>query len=127
MAKLSTNGSELLRYFRERQVPAAEGRNVTWERVTVSYRSNGKVLEKHDCRFSPGPYDTPAEVAAGGRLTTWGWKVKGKVRAEIGAEGAADHMLAVIRRKGSGPNAEGWRLSVEYISAVLTGGQEVAA
>jgi hypothetical protein len=37
--------------------------------------SDGVVLSKEDARFWPGPYDTPAEVAAGGRLYSWGWKV----------------------------------------------------
>lgn len=88
MAKLSSHGRrELARVSRERSYPDRAANDlVSWERTTLALMSDGVVLQKLDSRFWPGPYDTPGEVAAGGRLHSYGWKVYAKhVKAEFAA------------------------------------------
>jgi hypothetical protein len=73
MAKLSANGKELLRIQQEREVNDPE-RNITWQRVTRTYHSNGKILEKCDVRFKPTSYEPKGE------LHSYGWKVYAKIK-----------------------------------------------
>jgi hypothetical protein len=76
MAKLSARGRrELARVSREKLTP--ESALVSWEKTTVALMSDGSVLEKSDVRFKPDQYDP------GGRRHSYGWTVKGKVKAGL--------------------------------------------
>ena len=98
MARLSKHGNELLRIELVRDVtdPAED---ITWSRVTRAYMSKGIILEKRDVRWKPGPYDTPSEIAAGGRLYSWGWKIHAKAKPGFTGQDLADRALAKIADK----------------------------
>lgn len=74
MARLLKHGTELLRIAREIETP--DGELTIWERRTLTYMSNGKVLQKLDCRFKPDQFD-PA-----GRFYSYGWKMYGKIKKD---------------------------------------------
>jgi hypothetical protein len=73
MAKLSAHGYEIARVSKE--MPTAEDRLSTRERVTISYRSDGHFMRKHDVWFRPGPYDNGKE-----RFHSYGWKLYRKLK-----------------------------------------------
>jgi hypothetical protein len=52
MARLGKHGTELLRIAVETDVMDSES-SVTWRRLTRSYMSDGKILEKLDVTFRP--------------------------------------------------------------------------
>lgn len=66
MAKLSARGRKEVARLSKEGDPGRE--LVSWERVTVTLMSDGKVLEKRDVVFQ-----------SDGRKHTWGWKVRGKM------------------------------------------------
>lgn len=79
MAKLSANGSELLRVSKKRDttnLKYSDGGDslTTWERVTRVYCSSGKILEKRDVRFKPSQFQPHGE------LYSYGWKVAAKMK-----------------------------------------------
>lgn len=75
MAKLSAHGAELARATMEKETP--DGELTTWERVERTFMADTMTLEKRTVRFRPvNSWDPP-----GGRLHTWGWKLRGKVKA----------------------------------------------
>ena len=73
MAKLSAHGYEVARVSKE--IETAEDRLCTRERVTLSYRSDGHIMRKHDVWFRPGPYDHGKE-----RFHSYGWKLYRKLK-----------------------------------------------
>lgn len=80
MAKLKArNRTEIVRMEREDNAPKSE--IIIWEKVTVAMMSDGKMLEKRDVRFPAGPYDNGKD-----RKHTYGWKVKGKLKADMTRE-----------------------------------------
>ena len=87
MAKLSANGTELLRISREKDIPLGthtilkDGTDLgesstTWERVTRVYCSNGKILQKFDVRFKPDCINPK------GSSYSYGWKLYGKMKKD---------------------------------------------
>jgi len=73
MAKLKAHGYELARATKE-----GEGRigETSMERTEYALMEDGYVLQKRTVRFVPtSTYDPPE-----GRLYTWGWKIKGKMK-----------------------------------------------
>jgi hypothetical protein len=74
MANLSAHGAELARATKETTHPATG--TLFWERNERAYMADGWILEKRTVRFRPSAsWDPPA-----GRLHTWGWKLRGKVK-----------------------------------------------
>ena len=67
MAKLSAHGTELARVSHETATP--DGDLTIWERETLSFRSDGHIMRKHDVRFKGDRY-SPA-----GRFHSYGWKL----------------------------------------------------
>jgi hypothetical protein len=110
MAKLSARGRkavvEVAREYSAEQLQAAHDRAfpagtplsglslTTWERTTRRLMSDGSVLEKRDVRFQPDWLDKA------GRRHSYGWKVHGKLKADLTA---ADFVRAYEkpRRDGS--------------------------
>ena len=98
MAKLSARGrkqvAEAVREYTAKQLQArhdaietsykpdyvagSDPSLTTWERVTRRLMSDGKILEKRDCLFRPGPYDPPS-----GRRHTYPWKVRGQLKSGL--------------------------------------------
>jgi hypothetical protein len=68
MARLSKHGTELLRIAVETDIDNPES-STTWERLTRSYMSDGKILEKRDVRFKP------TAISRVGESYSWGWKL----------------------------------------------------
>lgn len=76
MAKLSARGrKEIARVSRESIV--SDSVFVTWRRVTRALMSDNTILEKLDVRFAPTQYHPDGE------LHSYGWKVAGKLKADI--------------------------------------------
>jgi hypothetical protein len=77
MARLSKHGRELLRVEKEKEI-TDPSENITWERTTRAYMSDGTVLAKHDVRFKPN------SLYGGqtGEFYSWGWKIFGKIKAD---------------------------------------------
>lgn len=90
MAKLSAHKKELLRVERERDIMDPE-RLITWERVTRTYHSDGKVLQKYDVRFKADSYHP------NGELHSYGWKVEGKIKADRTPQQAVENIVRGIR------------------------------
>ena len=91
MAKLSAHGIELLRIERERQTP--DDPDTIWERITRSYRADGKILQKEDIRFKPDSTDPQ------GRLYSGSWKLASRVRRDQDIKEAFRATLASITLK----------------------------
>jgi hypothetical protein len=71
MAKLSAHGrKELYRMVVERETP--DSALFSWERRTRVLMSDGKVLEKCDCRFRDSVY--------GDHKYSYGWRVAAKLK-----------------------------------------------
>lgn len=97
MATLHARGRvEVLRIQREEDVVPAD-----WERVGVTWRRwtrafmrerNGRItaLEKYDAKFKDQT-----------RITSWGWKVRGKVKEGLTPEQLRDNYLI---------NNQGWKV-----------------
>ena len=85
MAKLSAhNRKELIRL--EKEIPVKEDDDLTYDRRTLAFMSDGKILEKRDVVFKPKfDWDSPQ-----GRRHTWGWKVKGKAKEGLTPERFAE-------------------------------------
>lgn len=94
MAKLSANGLELLRVEQEVDVNDPE-RSITWQRITRTYHSNGKILQKHDVRFSPSAY------RPNGEHYSYGWKLYAKLKKGIDPAAHAAKLAATITAKGT--------------------------
>lgn len=90
MAKLSANGWELLRIEQEVNVSDPE-RNTTWERITRTYHSNGKILQKHDLRWKPDTYHPQGE------FYSYGWKLYARLKKEVEPAEHAAKLAAKIR------------------------------
>jgi hypothetical protein len=91
MAKLKAHGRELLRIERE---VSNESELTTWDRVTKTYHSDGKILIKHDCRFKPSQYDAHPGVYS------YGWKIWGNVKKGLNIPDAIATVERNIRAKG---------------------------
>lgn len=61
-----------------------------WEKKTIALMSNGKVLEKLDVIFHPNFFDLL------GRKHSYGWKVKGKIKAGLTVE----DFVAIYEKSG---------------------------
>ena len=62
-------------------IPDTIRRSLTiWERTTRRLMSDGTVLERRDVRFRPDHYDPQ------GRHHSYGWKVKGQLKAGVTPE-----------------------------------------
>ena len=103
MAKLSAHGIELLRIERERK--PENDPDVMWERVTRSYRSDGKILQKRDVRFAPDSMDPD------GRRYSWGWKLASRVKRDHDIVGAYKATRDSVRTK---PDM-GWVILVDVL------------
>lgn len=90
MAKLSAHGKELLRIEQSFDVPQTDDSLTTWERVTRSYHADGKILQKHDCRFKPSTYDPKPGVYS------YGWKLFGKIKKELSVADVVAKKVALI-------------------------------
>lgn len=75
MAKLSAHGKELLRIERELDITDPES-SVTWARLTRTYHADGKILQKHDCKFKPSGYSA-------GERYSYGWKLFAKLKKDV--------------------------------------------
>ena len=73
MAKLSAHKRELLRIEQEKEITDPES-SVTWAKWTRTYHSDGKILEKYDCRFKADVY------RPNGERYSYGWKLWGNVK-----------------------------------------------
>lgn len=93
MAKLKAHKQELLRVERE-LIPTNPDSSTTWERVTRTYHSDGKILQKHDCRFKPSQYEPNPGIYS------YGWKVWGKVKPGVEIASAVATIAGNIRSKG---------------------------
>ena len=81
MAKLSAGGrTELMRASKETTSPDDE--SVDWRRVTRAWMDDGKILEKLDVNFK-ATGDASYQKA---RKHSYGWKVTGKIKAELLAD-----------------------------------------
>lgn len=79
MATLKSNGTEILRVSKARNVDPNEGRSIIWEKVTYSYRSNGWVLTKRDVLFQPDHLcSTPDKP----RPHTYPWTRRSKLKKD---------------------------------------------
>jgi hypothetical protein len=92
MAKLSANGKELLRISKEQNITDPES-SATWHRITRTYHSNGKILQKLDVRFKPTTYQP------NGELHSYGWKLYAKLKPEVTP---AEHVAKLVARIRSG-------------------------
>lgn len=101
MARLKSNGTELLRVTREwtfgpqEHTVLKDGTDLglsltTWERVTRAHMSNGKILFKRDVRFRPDRFNP------NGRYYSWGWKLYGRCKPGIDPKAHADKMRQFI-------------------------------
>jgi len=86
MAKLSANGTVLVKVSRERNVAPERVGGIFWEREERAYMSNGRVLEKRSVRFEPGPFDNGKP-----QFHTWGWKWRTRVRPGITPDQLAEY------------------------------------
>jgi hypothetical protein len=83
MAKLTAHGGVIVaRAVRERQVTDSD--LIVWERERRAVRREAsgtlRTLSGHDCRFTPDRYDPE------GRYHSWGWQVRGKLKAGVTVE-----------------------------------------
>jgi hypothetical protein len=87
MAKLSAHGKELLRI--EQELPASD--LTTWIRVTRTYHADGKILQKHDCRFNPSQYEPHPGIYS------YGWKLYAKLKKEVDPATHVAKQVALIQ------------------------------
>ena len=87
MAKLSAHGKELLRI--EQELPASD--LTTWGRVTRSYHVDGKILQKHDCRFKPSQYEPHPGIYS------YGWKLYAKLKKDVDPSAHVAKQAQLIR------------------------------
>jgi hypothetical protein len=100
MARLKAHGRELLRIEREVTITDPE-RSTTWEKVTKTYHSDGKILQKHDLRWKPDTYHPHGE------LYSYGWKLWGNVKKGLNISEAIATVATKIREKGDQAN---WKI-----------------
>ena len=100
MARLKAHGTELLRIEKEEHTP--DGALTIWERVTVAFMSDGKVLRKRDVRFTPDRFDPQ------GRLYSYGWKLYKKVREGASIQGVVTRQRNAIAA-AQAANKTTWR------------------
>lgn len=82
MAKLSARGrKEIARVDREINVNDPTALTM-WRKTTVALMSDGNMLEKLDVRFRDG------------HLHSYGWKLRGKVKAEVTPERFVAHFTS---------------------------------
>lgn len=89
MAKLKAHGYELLRISKEIDIPAGTrtivggtdvGESLTsWERTTLSYRSDGHIMQKLDVKFREG---TASALYDPRPAHSYGWKLYRKLRKD---------------------------------------------
>lgn len=89
MAKLKAHGYELLRIVKETDIPAGTrtliggtdlGASLTsWERTTISYRSDGHIMQKLDVRFAEGTASAQYDPRP---VHSYGWKLYKKLRKD---------------------------------------------
>src|SRR5208282_3542652 len=91
---------ELLRVEKEKEI-TDQSENITWERTTRAYMSDGTVLAKHDVRFKPNSL-----YGGTGEFYSWGWKVFGKIKADRTPEQA----VANISAKMTANTESKWRI-----------------
>jgi hypothetical protein len=106
MAKLSANGKELLRITQEKNITDPE-ELITWARWTRTYHSNGKILQKYDCRFKPQPYQQEG-------IYSYGWKLYAKLKKEIDP---VEHVAAKVALIRSGQSK--WTISNDTTAPVV--------
>lgn len=77
MAKLhARDRTELLRMEKAKDVNDVEN-VISWQRLTITFMSDGTMLEKYDVRFLPSTFYPK------GKLHSYGWKRKGKYTLTI--------------------------------------------
>ena len=81
MAKLSARGrKEVFRL--ERQLLSESDSAFTENRLTIAVMDDRTILQKHSARWK----DT-------GKLHTWGWKKKGKLKSDVSFDAAKEHYI----------------------------------
>ena len=99
MAALKNHGKELLRIVKVREF--AEG-PTTWDRETMSFRSDGHILQKHDVKWRSAP--------SGREFYSYGWAEYKHVRADQAEEVARKAKVAVEGIKSN------WRVEFFHVT-----------
>lgn len=92
-------------------VAGADPSLTVWERVTRRLMSDGSILEKRDVRFRPTPncsWEDPQ-----GRRYSYGWKLRGKIKAGLTPADFA-RIYSAPRKDGS---ASSWAVTTTGLSS----------